>query len=463
MISWAAVRPGSLVTIGFFVGLTSGCPQLRPYTCSDDVDCDRAGSIGWCLPDGACIYPSEDCESGWVRSPNAAERPGECDPGPVGGGTGGSTAAATEGISASGVLEGSSSSAGSGVETTASETGNPPACGSLVRIEVATTFLSASEVLEGYPLLLSIEDPAIVGAIAASGEDPVATDDAGVMLPQELERLDEEAGTLALWVRLPAYALGEPLPLQLRWGGGQVPPDPAAAWSERYVGVWHMGDALSGIDGDEIRNSATIGEPGLTEGQMLPEQSVDAVVGRGLRFDGVDDVVLVDAEFVGQLDSYSITFWVLFDGPADAPGDYFQRLNGDYFYPRCWRQAVGAVFCQYIVDDAVTGLSAGLSQDVGQLLHMAVTRDAATGITRLYVDGELENDNEDPVGATLPDDGYAFELGRGELGTLPGMIDEVRVSEQALPETWVRADYRTQLEPGAAIGSMGAIEAAPCG
>jgi hypothetical protein len=234
-----------------------------------------------------------------------------------------------------------------------------------------------------------------------------------------------------------------------------------------------MGDSLSGVDGDEIRNSAMLGEPGLTEGQMQPEQSVAGVVGRGLRFDGVDDVVLVDAEFVGQLDSYSITFWVLFDGPADAPGDYFQRLNGDYFYPRCWRQVTGAVFCQYIqryfdeatgeyVDD-VTSLGSGLSQDVGQLLHVAMVRDAAAATHRLYVDGEQVNENIDVEGATLPDDGHAFEIGRGELGTLPGMIDEVRVSEQALPETWVRADYRTQLEPGAALGSVGGIEAAPCG
>lgn len=196
---------------------------------------------------------------------------------------------------------------------------------------------------------------------------------------------------------------------------------------------------------------------------MQPEQSVPGVVGRGLRFDGVDDAVVVEAEFVGQLDSYSITFWVRFDGAADAPGDYFQRLNGDYFYPRCWRQAVGHVFCQYIVDDAVTGISAGLEQEVGQLLHMALTREAATGITRLYVDGELVNENEDPVGATLPDEGYPFDIGRGELGTLPGVIDELRVSEQALPPSWVRADYRTQLEPGAALGSVGGVEAAPCG
>lgn len=461
MISSAAVCRASGLALGLSLGVATGCPQLGAYVCGDDGECDRDGQSGQCLADGACAYPDDGCESGWVRSPNAAERPGQCEP--VAGAS--EDTATTVGDGASGVLEGDPATG----SASTSDSGELPTCGGRVRIEVTTSFLSASEVLEGYPLLValdsldSLDHAELVAAIAASGEDPVVTDEAGAALAQELELLDADAGTLTLWVRLPAYELGEPLPLELRWGTGEAPGDPADVWAERYAGVWHMGDALSGIDGDEIKNSARLPEPGLTAGQMLPEQSVAGVAGRGLRFDGTDDVVTVDAAFVGQLDSYAITFWVRFDGAAELPGDYFQRLNGDYFYPRCWRQAGGSVFCQYIVDDAVTSLGSGLDQAPGQLLHLAMVRDAATAKHRLYVDGELVNENDDPPGATLPNDGYPFEIGRGELGTLPGVIDEVRVSEAALPASWIRADYRTQLEPGAAIGSVGAIEAVPCG
>ena len=231
--------------------------------------------MGRCLPDGACAYPSDACESGWVRSPNAAERPGECEPIEAAG----TSTESTGSDGASGVLELTSTESTSTVD----DTGPVPTCGALVRLEVTTSFLSASEVLEGYPLLVVLEDSALVAEIADSGEDPVITDAAGTMLVHELERLDEDIGALTLWVRLPAYELGEPLPLQLRWGGGQVPPDPAEVWANRYAGVWHMDDVLSGIDGDEIRNSARIGEPGLTEGEMQPEQSVASVAGRGLR------------------------------------------------------------------------------------------------------------------------------------------------------------------------------------
>lgn len=441
---------GVLVTAGFVLGVVSGCPGLSPYVCGADADCDRAGEAGRCLGDGACAYPvtGDRCDSGWARSPNAAVAPGQCVP------DDGETGSIDGGDAGTGDTEG-----GSGILET---TGEFPACGASARIEIDTAFLSASEVLEGYPLLVSITSPAIVQGIAAAGTDPVVLGPSGDIQPSEVEQLDEAAGTLMMWVRLPSYALGEPLELQLQWGGSQLAPDVAEVWADRYVGVWHLGDELSGIDGDELRNSARLTEPGLTSGQMQPGQSIPGVVGSGLAFDGDDDVVTIDAEFVGQLQSYAITLWVRYDGDPDGPGDYFQRLNGDNFYPRCWRQAGGNVFCQYTVDDAVTSLGGNLDQEVGQLLHLAMVRDADAATHRLYIDGELVNENDDPPGATLPDDGLPFELGHGELGTLPGLLDEVRIADRPLSAAWVRADHRSQLQPQAALERVGDPEPTPC-
>lgn len=413
-----------------------------------ESDCDRGGALGQCLPDGSCIYPDDRCDSGWVRSPNASIAPGQCVP-VSGSSTSTSTGEAvstsdTEG--ASGVLE---------------TTGELPTCGARVVLEVDTAFLSASEVLEGYPLLVALDEPAIVGEIAMTGADPVVLGPDGTILPSELEPLDEAAGALALWVRLPAYELGEPLMLELRWAGAETPGDPSEVWTDAYAGVWHLADGLSGIDGDELRNSTRIDEPGLTSGQMQPEQSVPGVIGRGMQFDGDDDAVTIDAAFVGQLQSYSMSFWVRYDGADDADGDFFQRLNGDYFYPRCWRIDGGNLYCQYEIEGMITGVG-GFNQGMGQLLHLALVRDADAATHRLYIDGELVDVNDDPAGATLPDDGYPLELGHGELGTLAGMLDEVRVATQPLPDSWVRADYRSQLQPAAVLASVGAVEPVPC-
>lgn len=444
------MRRGSFAVAGFALGLGAGCPTLPPYVCDDDASCDRGGAQGRCLDDGACAYPDGACDSGWVRSPNAAVQPGVCvDGGGVSSSGGRVTAASTTSDS------GTSSAPGT------SDTGPIPSCGARIQFAIDTAFFGAAEVLEGYPAAVRIDAPELIAAILDGGVDPWVTDTTGAPVPHEVERLDADSGLL-LWVRMPSYELDEEVALELRFGAAPPDTDPTQVWAGRYAGVWHMDDALSGVDGDAIRNSAVPSEAGRSVGGMLPAQNVAGVIGRGLAFDGIDDIVTVDAAFVGALDSYAISMWIRFDGPDDAPGDYFQRLNGDFFYPRCWRQAAGSVFCQYIVDGDVTGLGSGLGQEVDQLLHLVMVRDADAATHRLYIDGEEVNETTDPIGASLPAQGYPFEIGHGELGTLPGMIDEVRVSQVPLSAAWVRADYRTQLEPGLVLASLDAIEPVPC-
>lgn len=458
--------------VGLSLGLLAGCPQLASYACGDDESCNRQGQLGWCAPDGACVYPSDACDSGWIRSPNAAERPGECDPGPGAGttdGTGTTNAGTTTSSTTQAHVDSSESttttSGSDGSTGSSSDSGELPGCGWLLALEVSTTYLSASEVLEGFPLAVVIDDSDVVAAIVAAGTDPVITDADGVVLAQELESIDEAAGTLVVWVRLPAYALGEAVPLQLRWGVRRAPGDPGDVWTDHYAGVWHMGDSLSGVDGDEILNSMNLLEPGLTAGQMAPEQSVAGVMGRGIAFDAVDDVIRVDAQFVGQLESYSLSLWARFEGADGEDVAYFQRLNGTSLMPRCWRMAGGEVFCQYkLVESAAThGLVTDTNHGVGQLMHLAMIRDAAANVTQLYLDGELVDTNVDPPDATLDAGANPFEIGHGHVGSWHGMIDEVRVSEAPLSAAWIRADYRSQLEPSLAVQSVGAVEPVPCG
>jgi hypothetical protein len=437
------------LAVAFVSGLLAGCPGLSPYVCLADADCDRGGVTGVCLEDGTCAYADGECDSGLRRSPNAARDPGACVPVDPSGTTG------VEDTGAS-MTGGPSDDASTGVQ--------PGDCGWQLPIVVDTGVLTPGAAVEGYPLLLSLDAPGLATAIEATDEQPFVTDADGVALPHEWEVVDATTGEVTAWVRLPSYEAGEPLSLSL-WLG--VPPpesDPAEVWAGTYVGVWHLGDALTGTDDDPIRNSARADEPGFTGGQMQPEQSVEGLVGRGLSFDGVDDIVTIDASFVGQLESYTVSFWARHEGRGAFPSSYFQRLNGDYFYPRCWRLAEvdgGQTICQYQIDETIHPLGAGQVHEVDELIHIALVRDAAADRTALYVDGELVNTNDDPVGS-LPDDGHAFELGHGEWGTYTGMIDELRVADRALPAAFFDADFRAHRNPASVLLEVGELQPAPC-
>lgn len=443
------------VLFGLATSLLAACPNVAPFLCGDDDDCNRGGAGGRCLADGACAYPDEACDSGLVRSPNAAQDAGECVPVAVGSSSETTDSPPTSSVTTEPPMTGDS--------------GPQPTCGEQVRLEIDTEFLSTTEVLEGYPVLVVIDDATIVGPIAQAGTDPVFVTEDGTALASEIERI--EGDVLIAWVRLPAYALGERVPLSLQFGAEIVAGDRAAAWQDRYVGVWHMDEAPTGIDGDEIRNSASPGEPALTVGGMTAEQSVTGAFGRGMQFDGTDDALEIHAGFVGTLDSYTVSMWVRYDDDDGDRGHYFYRLNGDYHYPRCWRFGESQdgddnVFCQYQLDpgDPVS-LFPDAQQATGELVHIAVMRDAASSMHRVFIDGELTGEQADARGAVLRGGDLPMLLGRGEDDySLDGMIDEVRVSAAPIPATWLRADFRSQIEPTGAVEIVGGIEPiADCG
>lgn len=441
--------------MGACVGLVLGCPSLEPYVCELDSDCNRGGLPGWCLEDGACAYENEDCESGWIRSSNAAVDPGACvDENADGTGTGSDDAASQTGMGPG---------TGDDDEDDDDDDDGPSACGSQVALTLNTGVLTPGEALAGLPVLIRIDDAPIPATIAGSGTSPRFFDDRGEALPAEIETLGTER--FEAWVRLPSYTAGEPLPLYLRWGTADEPPDPALVWADNYVAVWHLSDALTGVDGDPVANAAVVGEPGLTVGSMGSDQSVPGVVGSGLLFDGDDDSVEVQAAFIGTLDSYTVSWWARYDGNGESTfRSYFARLNGDVFWPRCWRldddQYSGGATCQYQIDGMTNSIGSS-THALDETIHMALVRDADAQVTYLYRDGELANEIGDPPGA-MPTDDLPLQIGRGEWGTYFGMIDEFRVSAAPLPPTWISADYRMVANPSSIVLEQSTIENAPC-
>ena len=149
------------------VGLT-GCPSIGSYQCERDQDCNREGAAGRCLADAACAYPetSGRCDSGWARSPNAADSPGACideEPpatsGPTGTTTAGPTSDATDDPSET--LDPSESASG---------TSSDPDCFEGT-VDIPTVTFSPGSGLDGFPLWLSLEGWDGVGQLTSGAND----------------------------------------------------------------------------------------------------------------------------------------------------------------------------------------------------------------------------------------------------------------------------------------------------
>lgn len=424
-----------------------GCPSLGAYQCERDGDCNRDGLAGRCLDDAACAYPENAgrCQSGWARSPNASESPGACiDAEPP------ATSGPTTETSTS---QGGSSSGGTTSSTTDPTVGAESSSGGVspcdaAEVVIDTGTFSPAAGLSDYVLWLPLDEWVKGSARLASGEYGLRITDAeGNALPYE--RADQFDQTPALWLKLPTFGPGEALPITFTFVPDLEAPDPTEVWSTDFLGVWHLDDAPMGLDGDITSNAARPEEPGVMLGTMTPEQHVQGQLGSATAFDGEDDVIEIAATFQGDLVAYSVSAWARIDTKnVDSRGSFFQRLNGDNFYPRCWHNSDsgGSLFCQHQVDTVVSGVGTGEQLPIGEFFHIALVRDPDTAETTVYLNGDSRGTMSSPEGGTLDTDAppFPFEIGHGEWGTLTGLMDEVRVSRAVDSPQRVRADYRSQ-------------------
>jgi hypothetical protein len=433
------------------VSCVPGCPRVDVFACGDGIGrCDlREG--GTCV-DGWCAYPDSVCDSGLRWRADAPGVGGSCVP------------IEPETTTIASPTSHSDGGSGSGSGSDSASSGDPPTCGEQLVVRVDTVALSGEQVLEGYPLLVSLTDSALLGI-----SDPWWSDADGVTLPFELEALEGSTGTLRAWVRLPTWTPGEPLDLVLRFGDPEhaSPADAAAVWPAGFLGVWHLDEPLTGGDDDRQLDSTAHAEHGRPVGGMTPDHVVDAMIGPGIAFGGDDDdaVQFVDAAFAGTLDSCTISIWARVDADGSVENPFFEKVNGDSLYPRCRTRPDedGALQCQ----TKVAGMPLAVRAPAklvprGQWHHVAITFDAATGRFELYANGELVDEG---LQAAQPHDaGDAIpQIGRiNEFGGLLGVLDEFRVVDHPLSGAWIAADERSQRDPAAITSVVGSPQPAPC-
>lgn len=434
---------GAIGAVGVLLG---ACPSVSPFHCDDDTQCDREGASGVCI-DGDCAYDDDECPGSGLRfSPNAGDRAGECVP-----------QAGTE------TTSGTDSSTSSGDD---SSSGNIPTCGTRRVVELDAGLLGSTS-LPGYPALVVVVDPTLANDAAPDASDVWFADETGAPLPHEVDAWDPETGTLAAWVRLPGWTIGAPLVVGLYAGDPEhaPTPTPSAVW-DAYTAVWHLGDALSDEEGEVVRDSSAALNHGFALGGMSADQLGDGVIGRAFLFDGDDDVVDVEAPFVGSLESFTVSWWARIDGDDSTHHPFFQSLNGT-LYPRCRRlfaETGGNLFCQIGTESQT--LDVGASENElpdGEIRHFALTYDGENSIARLYASGAEVSMDTAKVPGPLTTGTEHLGLGRiDEFGTLLGMIDEFRIAPSVLPPEWIAADVRVQGTPSNLIVAVDPAEPVVC-
>jgi hypothetical protein len=207
--------------------------------------------------------------------------------------------------------------------------------------------------LVNFPFLLDVTDANVDDRAQPDGDDILFVQN-GLIIPHDLVEYTVAAGSahIVAWIQANLSATVD-TDIIMYYGNSIVGPQeqPAAVWGDEYVGVYHLEESPTGATG-EISDSTTYGNDGTTEGSMNSADLVDAMFGKGLDFDEIDDMIRISDS--ASLDTVAtagtIQLWIWWDNAADGqwqnimdssnrfngnPNDGFewaQQNDGDHFF-----------------------------------------------------------------------------------------------------------------------------------
>ncbi|MFW9803192.1 MAG: LamG-like jellyroll fold domain-containing protein, partial [Candidatus Thorarchaeota archaeon] len=321
-----------------------------------------------------------------------------------------------------------------------------------------------------FPFLLDITDANVDDRAQADGDDILFVQN-GVVIPHDLVEYTVAAGSahVLAWVQGNLSNLVD-TDITMYYGNSIVGPQeqPAAVWGEEYVGVYHLEESPTGATG-EIIDSTTYGNDGTTEGSMNSADLVDAMFGKGLDFDEIDDMIRIkdDASLDTVATAGTIQLWIWWDNASDGqwqnimdssnrfngnPNDGFewaQQNDGDhFFYP--WA-GVGS--------DYNLGTNPFTNQ---QWHHLAVTLNYTSSpkSVKMYVDGSA-------IPIVIPNVPIFWTQianpGDWQWGGDPdypdryfdGMFDEIRIANVERSAGWLFTEFVNQDNPTAFYNNIG--------
>lgn len=298
----------------------------------------------------------------------------------------------------------------------------------------------------GFPVWVVLDDAQLGARARADGSD-LYFRQGGTPLPYELQRWDKASGHLEAWVRM-TLADTTATVFELHYGGAPGhAANPAQVFGGVFLAVWHLDDTLATTAIAEARGAAT----GTATGGLAAAASVAGKLGRGIRFDGVDDAIQFTSPLTGA-GAHTFSAWVTASAPA---GNSFSSIltigdpSGDH--ARWWHTSFPDVSMGfYNANDFASNVNIDGAQ---ALVHWVY--DPNGNRSRLYRDGQLVATSPQ-LTAPVDTQTTAGHIGNapapfGAGGTNPcplaGVLDEVRIYASVRSANWIATEYANQSSP----------------
>lgn len=305
--------------------------------------------------------------------------------------------------------------------------------------------------LEGFPVLISLDDAEVAATAQPSGADLAFTAaDATTPLVHEVERFANNR--LVAWVKVPSLPATTDTTLYLYYSHPSPPPaTPTEVWTQSFHAVYHLSqDPGPGGDGD-IRDASPTALHARAEGSMGPSDLVEGKVGPAIDFDGSNDCIEVPSLDVGP--AFSISMWANMNAVSQirsllASSPDGSNTNGYRFFANTNGSSDRRIHFEVgngSSSDSAISLPA-IVPDSWQ--HVAVLVDRAGGTATILVDGQVVNGGDTSIRSDFSTSSD-LEIGRMETNNpFSGQLDQVEIASTVRSIEWIRTAFANQSAPG---------------
>jgi hypothetical protein len=328
--------------------------------------------------------------------------------------------------------------------------------------------------LQDFPVLVDIWDEDLHFDAQPDGDDIEFLYNDQV-IPHELELFDKKGnGThahLVCWVKVPHLSSIEDTTIVMVYGdenlGSQEDPDDV--WDTDYTAVWHMDDNPAQPQWDstyadflphqpQIQDSTTSNLDGRTYGTMTSSDSLSGQFGNAIDLDGSNDFVdFGDPSELHMGGAFTVEAWFKADF---VDNDYLVVKSGDTNY-RGWDLSfdddsmispAGWVMFRFSPDGVNTDIVGYERVDTGYWYHVVGVFNPSSYV-RFYLNGELAGEQTAGVPTSVNDPtNHPVRIGRrsdnpGGTSYLDAIVDEVRISNIARSDAWIKTQYNNQRNP----------------
>jgi hypothetical protein len=307
--------------------------------------------------------------------------------------------------------------------------------------------------LANFPVVLSVTDPNLISVSNGGfvgrpdGTDILFTaSDGSTQLNHEIETYNPATGKLIAWVQIPFLEPNLNTVIYMYYGNPLAPTqaNPPGTWDINYQGVWHLANGTTLNTADTV--SGITGSPyGVAPGPG--EIGGGLNVGAGLNFLRYSGQTLSSVDGTDK----TISLWVnpsslslagLVDKTFDSGGASYGGWG-------LWLQSNGRA-SWWVRDSGSLNDNGSAVVPTNTWTYLTATWSASTKTASFYVNGVLNSALQNTSIAPQSSGGEPMILGAARNGTeysLPGSMDEVRVSNAVRSAGWIQTEFSNQVAP----------------